>query len=119
MAASVVVGVLEKLREKAGQGYHSTRQREGRRRDQRWERGDAYPSQNHPRTEADTAAPARKLSSLAARDREERGGERRGGAGFYRGGLEDHLLMEMKRRSDLWRTFPVMERERERLTGGE
>jgi hypothetical protein len=30
-AASVVVGELEKLREKAGQGYQSTFQREGRR----------------------------------------------------------------------------------------
>jgi hypothetical protein len=105
MAASVVVGVLGKLREKAGQGYHSTRQSEGRRRDQRRERGDAYPSRNCPRTEADTAAPARKLSSLAARDREERGGERRGGAGLYRGGLEDHLFAEMKRRSDLRERF--------------
>jgi hypothetical protein len=83
-AASVVVGVLEKLREKAGQGYHSTRQREGRRRDQRRERGDAYPCRNRPRTKADMVAPARKLSSLAARIREERGGERREGAGLYR-----------------------------------
>jgi hypothetical protein len=71
----MVVGVLEKLHEKAGQGYHSTRQREGRRRDQRRERGDTYPSWNRPRTVAGTAAPARKLGSLAARIREERGGE--------------------------------------------
>jgi hypothetical protein len=31
-AASVIVGELEKLQEKAGQWCHSTRQREGRRR---------------------------------------------------------------------------------------
>jgi hypothetical protein len=79
--ASVVVGVLEKLREKAGQGHHSTRQREGRRGDQRRERGDAYPRQNRPRTEADTAALVRELGSLGAQIREERGRERRGGLG--------------------------------------
>jgi hypothetical protein len=90
----VVVGVLEKQQEKVGQGYHSMRQREGRRRDQRRVHGDAYPSQNRPRTVAGLAPPARKLGSLAARVREEREGERRGGAGLYRGGLEDHLLTE-------------------------
>jgi hypothetical protein len=90
----VVVGELEKLQGKAAQGYHSMRQREGRRRDQRRARGDACPSRNRPRTVADMAAPARKLGSLAARIREERGGERRGGAGLYSGGLEDHLLAE-------------------------
>jgi hypothetical protein len=33
MVASVVVGVLKKLREKARQGHQSTRQREGRMRE--------------------------------------------------------------------------------------
>jgi hypothetical protein len=42
----VVVGKLEKLREKAGQGYQSTLQREGRRRGSSRGEGEDSPHRN-------------------------------------------------------------------------
>jgi hypothetical protein len=45
-AALVVIGELEKLREKAGQGYQSTLQREGRRRGSSRGEGEALPRRN-------------------------------------------------------------------------
>jgi hypothetical protein len=55
-AASVVVGELEKLREKAGQGYESMLQREGRRLGSSRGEGETSPRWNRRRLAAEPAS---------------------------------------------------------------
>jgi hypothetical protein len=55
-AASVVDGELEKLREKVGQGYQSTLQREGRKRGNSRGEGEASPHRNRRCLAVETAS---------------------------------------------------------------
>jgi hypothetical protein len=113
-AVLVVVGVLEKLREKAGQAINQLSRESGERGGARGEKGRLHRVRIDDVWRRKLRIPASDLSSPAASSQRGKGGAREGSAGLYRGGLEDHLLVEMKRRSDLRRTFPVTERERER-----
>jgi hypothetical protein len=113
MAVSVVVGVLEKLREKAGQAINQCSRERGERGGARGEKGRLHRIGIDDVWRRKLRIPASDLSSPAASSQRGKGGAREGSAGLYRGGLEDHLLAEMKRWSDLQRTFLVTERERD------
>jgi hypothetical protein len=89
----VIVGELEKLHEKTGQRYHSTRQREGRRRGVLRGEGEASPCRNRRRL---TAEPVNSGEEFQQPDgvfcRGERG-ERERRAGAFIGSSFDGLLL--------------------------
>jgi hypothetical protein len=94
MTASVIIGELKKLQEKAGQWCHSTRQREGRRIGELRSEGRLHRVDTDENRRRSAWSPVRDSSSLAAPNREGKGGEGRGGAGLYRGGLHGQLRCE-------------------------
>jgi hypothetical protein len=80
-AASVVVGELEILREKAGQGYQSMLQREGRRRGSSRGEGEASPRRNRRRLAAEPASSGERFEQPGGVFSEGKGRSERGKCG--------------------------------------
>jgi hypothetical protein len=110
--ASVVVGVLEKLREKARQGHQSMRQREGRMRERSGGERGASPRRRRWRLAAgglDSGEEFRQPGGVFCRGKSEER-ERRSGV-LIGSSLDGHLLAEWRGE---WSPAGVIEIERER-----
>jgi hypothetical protein len=92
--ASVVIGELEKLREKAGQAINRCSRERGEGEGARREKGRLHRVGIDDVWRRNLQPPASDLSSPAASFQRGKGGAREGSAGLYRRGLHDHLICE-------------------------